>query len=79
MSTFPSDFPILCLPGDKLLQSKEVDSNYSLPPIVHAYHGNKVNLGRKLAERQEEGLAPLSAALLGIQTIAAALDSLERV
>ena len=41
MSTFPSDFPILCLPGDKLFQSKEVDSNYSLPPIVHAYHGNK--------------------------------------
>jgi hypothetical protein len=69
MSTFPSDFPILCLPGDKLFQSKEVDSNYSLPPIVHAYHGNKVNLGRKLAERQEEGLAPLSAALLGIQQL----------
>ena len=53
----------------KLFQSKQVDSNYSLPPIVHAYHGNKVNLGRKLAERQEEGLAPLSAALLGIQQL----------
>ena len=69
MSTFPADFPILCLPGDKLFQSKEVDSNHSLPPIVHAYQGNKVNLGRKLQERQEKGLAPLSAALLGVEQL----------
>ena len=67
MSTFPADFPILCLPGDKLFQSKEVDSNHSLPPIVHAYQGNKVNLGRKLQEWQEKGLAPLGAALLGVE------------
>ena len=69
MSTFPADFPILCLPGDKLFQSKEVDSNHSLPPIVHTYQGNKVNLGRKLQERQEKGLAPLSAALLGVEQL----------
>ena len=68
MSTFPADFPILCLPGDKLFQSKEVDSNHSLPPIVHAYQGNKVNLS-KLQERQEKGLAPLSAALLGVEQL----------
>ena len=24
MSVFPADFPILCLPGDKLFQSKEL-------------------------------------------------------
>ena len=69
MSTFPTDFPIICLPGDKLFQSKEVDSNHSLPPIVHAYQGNKVTLGRKLQERQDKGLAPLSAALLGVEQL----------
>ena len=69
MSNFPADFPILCLPGDKLFQSKEVDNHHSLPPIVHANHGNKVNLGRKLEERQEEGLAPLSVALLGVEQL----------
>ena len=47
MSVFPADFPILCLPGDKLFQSKEVDNGYSLPPIVHAFHGSKVGLGHK--------------------------------
>ena len=46
-----------------------MDSNHSLPPIVHAYQGNKVNLGRKLQERQEKGLAPLSAALLGVEQL----------
>ena len=67
MSTFPADFPILCLPGDKLFQSKEVDSNHSLPPIVHAFQGNKVTLGRKLQAWQEKGLAPLGTALLAVE------------
>jgi hypothetical protein len=56
MSTFPADFPILCLPGDKLFQSKEVDSNHSLPPIVHAYQGNKVNLGPNFKRGKKKGL-----------------------
>ena len=67
MSTFPADFPILCLPGDKLFQSKEVDSNHSLPPIVHAFQGNKVTMGRKLQAWQEKGLAPLGTALLAVE------------
>ena len=37
--------------------------------LVHAYQDNKVNLGRKLQERQEKGLAPLSAALLGVEQL----------
>ena len=32
MSVFPADFPILCLPGDKLFQSKDVETAYCLPP-----------------------------------------------
>ena len=31
MSVFPADFPILCLPGDKLFQSKDVETAYCLP------------------------------------------------
>ena len=34
MSVFPADFPILCLPGDKLFQSKDVERAYCLPPVV---------------------------------------------
>jgi len=48
MSVFPSNFPILCLPGDKLFQSKDIDEAYCLPPIVHAFQGNKVRMGKKL-------------------------------
>ena len=64
---FPSRLSNPLLPGDKLFQSKDVDSNHSLPPIVHAYQGNKVSLGRKLQEWQEKGLAPLGTALLGVE------------
>ena len=31
MSVLPADFPILCLPGDKLFQSKDVEKAYCLP------------------------------------------------
>ena len=55
MSVFPADFPILCFPGDKLFQSKELDNGYSLPPIVHAFHGSKVGLGQKLQQWQSKG------------------------
>ena len=67
MSVLPADFPILCLPGDKVFQSKEIDPSYSLPPIVHAFHGSKVALGRKLAALQSEGLQPLPISLLGVE------------
>ena len=66
MSVFPASFPILCLPGDKLFQSKEVDKGYSLPPVVHAFHGNKVALGQKLAQWQSQGLQPLAVSLFGV-------------
>ena len=56
MSVFPADFPILCLPGDKLFQSKELDKGYSLPPIVRAFHGSKVGLGHQLQQWQSKGL-----------------------
>ena len=46
MSVFPADSPILCLPGDKLFQSKDLDDAYCLPPIVHAFQGNKVRIGK---------------------------------
>lgn len=47
MSVFPADFPVVCLPGDKLFQSKEVADGYCLPPIVlpsreQSPHGTKV-------------------------------------
>ena len=66
MSVFPADFPILCLPGDKLFQSKELDNGYSLPPIVHAFHGSKVGLGHKLQQWQSKGLQPLAVSLIGV-------------
>ena len=66
MSVFPADFPILCLPGDKLFQSKELDNGYSLPPIVHGLHGSKVGLGQKLQQWQSKGLQPLAVSLIGV-------------
>ena len=60
----PADFPIICLPGDKLFQSKEVAEGFSLPPVVHAFHGNKAALGRKLEKWHDVGLQPLAVALL---------------
>ena len=69
MSTFPANFPILCLPGDKLFQSKDVDENFCLPPIVHSFLGNKVRMGRKLKALRQRGLAPLSTALLGVDQL----------
>ena len=69
MSVFPANFPILCLPGDKLFQSKDVDDNYCLPPIVHSFLGNKVRMGRKLQALRQRGLAPLSTALLGVDQL----------
>ena len=67
MAVLPAEFPIICLPGDKLFQSKEVAEGYSLPPVVHAFHGNKAALGRKLATWQEVGLQPLAVTLLGTE------------
>ena len=66
MSVFPADFPILCLPGDKLFQSKELAIGYSLPPIVHAFHGSKVGLGHQLQQWQSKGLQPLAVSLIGV-------------
>ena len=65
MAVLPADFPIICLPGDKLFQSKELAEGYSLPPVMHAFHGNKAALGRKLEKWQDVGLQPLAVALLG--------------
>ena len=67
MAVLPAEFPIICLPGDKLFQSKEVAEGFSLPPVVHAFHGNKVTLGRKLEKWHDIGLQPLAVALLGIE------------
>ena len=69
MSVFPSNFPILCLPGDKLFQSKDLDDAYCLPPIVHAFQGNKVRIGKKLQKWQKQGPYPLAVALLGIDQL----------
>ena len=60
MSVFPSNFPILCLPGDKLFQSKDLDDAYCLPPIMHAFQGNKVRIGKKLQKSQKQGPYPLA-------------------
>ena len=65
MSVFPANFPILCLPGDKLFQSKDVEEAYCLPPVVHAFHGNKVDTGKKLRQREWQGLCPLAVSLIG--------------
>ena len=64
MSVLPANFPILCLPGDKLFQSKDVEEAYCLPPIVHAFHGSKVGIGRKLQQWKWQGLRPLAVALM---------------
>ena len=69
MSVFPADFPILCLPGDKLFQSKDVEKAYCLPPVVHAFHGNKVDTGKKLKQWQWQGLRPLAVALIGVDQL----------
>ena len=66
LSVFPADFPILCLPGDKLFQSKELTIGYSLPPIVHAFHGSKVGLGQQLRQWLNKGLQPLAVSLIGV-------------
>ena len=66
MSVFPANFPILCLPENKLFQSKELDNGYSLPSIVHAFHGSKVGLGQKLQQWQSKGLQPLAVSLIGV-------------
>ena len=67
MSVFPADFPILCLPGDKLFQSKELTIGYSLPPILHAFHGSKVGLGHQLQQWLSKGLQPLAVSLIGVE------------
>ena len=67
MAVLPADFPIVCLPGDKLFQSKEVAEGYSLPPVVHAFHGNKAALGSKLEKWYDVGLQPLAVALIGTE------------
>ena len=69
MSVLPADFPILCLPGDKLFQSKDVEKAYCLPPIVHAFHGSKVEIGKKLQQWQWQGLRPLAVALIGVDQL----------
>ena len=66
LSRGPRYFPILCLPGDKLFQSKEVAPGYSLPPIVHAFHGSKVGLGHQLQQWLSKGLQPLAVSLIGV-------------
>ena len=67
MSVFPADFPILCLPGDKLFQTKELTIGYSLPPILHAFHGSKVDLGHQLQQWLSKGLQPLAVSLIGVE------------
>ena len=65
MSVFPAAFPILCLPGDKLFQSKDVET----PPnsaCVACVHGSKVEVGKKLQQWQRQGLRPLAVALIGV-------------
>ena len=69
MSVFPANFPILCLPGDKLFQSKDLDDAYCLPLVVHAFQGNKVRMCKKLQKWQQQGPYPLAVALLGIDQL----------
>ena len=56
-------------PGDKLFQSKDVEKAFCLPPIVHAFHGNKVDTGKKLQQSQWQGLRPLAVALIGVDQL----------
>ena len=79
MSVFPANFPILCLPGDKLFQSKELDDGYSLPPVVHAFHGSKVGLGQKLLQWQSKGLQPLAVSLIGVDEAPPLMDTPHRL
>ena len=67
MSVLRAEFPIICLPGDKMFQSKEINPGYSLPPIVYAFYGNKMALGRKLAAQQSKELQPLPSSLLAVE------------
>ena len=67
MSILPADFPIICLPGDNMFQSKDLATGYSLPPLVHAFHKSKVGLGQKLAQWRNHGLQPLPISLLGVE------------
>ena len=54
-------------PGDKLFQSKELTIGYSLPPILHAFHGSKVGLGHQLQQWLSKGLQPLAVSLIGVE------------
>ena len=48
------------------LKSKELSIGYSLPPIVHAFHGSKVGLGQQLRQWLNKGLQPLAVSLTGV-------------
>ena len=52
-----------------MFRSKELDREYSLPAIVHAFHGSKVGLGHKLQQWQSQGLQPLAVSLIGVDEV----------
>ena len=78
MSVLPASFPILCLPGDKLFQSKDLDEAYCLPPVVHAFQGNKVRLGKKLQQWQIQGPSSISSCPARNRPITPAMDPSHR-
>ena len=39
------------------------------PPIVQAFHGSKVEVGKKLQQWQRQGLRPLAVALIGVDQL----------
>ena len=47
-------------------KAKELTIGYSLPPIVHAFHGSKVGLGHQLQQWLSKGLQPLAVSLIGV-------------
>ena len=57
---FPSRLSNPLFARRQLVPEQRDGQQSSLPSIVHAYLGNKVSLGRKLQQWQENGLAPLS-------------------
>ena len=62
-------FPILCLPGDKLFQSKDVEKSILPSSSSVCFPWDKVDIGKKLKQWQWQGLLPLAVALIGVDTL----------
>ena len=57
--------PVAC----KFTELMQWQHAYCLLPIVHAFHGSKVDVGKKLQQWQRQGLRPLAVALIGVDQL----------